>query len=150
MNLNLTIAAALGACLAFGTGVAGAQPTPEELACAPARADVRSDCVNFMKTHTWNEGKGEWTDKATGKAAARTPEGVKTTAQIRAERNKFLASNKWDEGRSMWVPISGKGRDIGSDLSCDQTRAEVQADCNAFMRTHRFDEGKATYVPVKK
>lgn len=147
MRTSLPIAAALGACLAFGVGSATAQD--EALACAKTRAEVRADCAQFMKAHTWNEGKGEWVAKSGGAPAAKTPEGVLTKAQIRAERNKFLASNKWDDGKTMWVPIA-KPRDVGSDLSCDQTRAEVQADCKAFMKTHRFDEGKGTYVPIKK
>lgn len=147
MRTNLPVAAVMGACLAFGVGSASAQD--EALACAKTRAEVKAECTQFMKTHTWNEGKGEWVAKGDGKAAAKTPEGVPTRAQIRADRNKFLASNRWDDGKSAWVPIAAP-RDVGGDLSCDKTRAEVQADCNAFMKTHRFDEGKGTYVPIKK
>jgi hypothetical protein len=147
MRTSLPIAAALGACLAFGVGSATAQDEP--LVCAKTRAEVKADCTQFMKTHTWSEGKGEWVAKSGGQAAAKTPEGVPTKAQIRAERNKFLAANKWDEGKTMWVPVATP-RDVGGDLACEKTRAEVQADCNAFMKTHRFDEGKGTYVPIKK
>ena len=147
MRISLPIAAVIGACLAFGVGSASAQD--ESLACAKTRAEVRADCNAFMKTHMWDEGKGEWVAKSGGKAAAKTPEGVPTRAQIRAERNKFLASNKWDDGKTAWVPIAAP-RDMGGDLACDKTRSEVQADCKAFMKTHRFDEGKGTYVPIKK
>ena len=147
MKTSLPIAAVIGACLAFGVGSASAQD--ESLACAKTRAEVRADCNAFMKTHMWDEGKGEWVAKSGGKAAAKTPEGVPTRAQIRAERNKFLASNKWDDGKTAWVPIAAP-RDMGGDLACDKTRSEVQADCKAFMKTHRFDEGKGTYVPIKK
>jgi hypothetical protein len=147
MRTSLPIAAVIGACLAFGVGSASAQD--ESLACAKTRAEVRADCNAFMKTHMWDEGKGEWVAKSGGKAAAKTPEGVPTSAQIRAERNKFLASNRWDDGKTAWVPIAAP-RDMGGDLACDKTRSEVQADCKAFMKTHRFDEGKGTYVPIKK
>ena len=147
MRTSLPIAAVLGACLAFGVGSASAQE--DALVCAKTRAEVKADCNQFMKTHTWDDGKSEWVMKSGGKAAAKTPEGVPTRAQIRAERNKFLASNRWDDGKSMWVPIATP-RDVGGDLACDKTRGEVQADCKAFMKTHRFDEGRATYVPVKK
>jgi hypothetical protein len=147
MRTSLPIAAVIGACLAFGVGSASAQD--ESLACAKTRAEVRADCNAFMKTHMWDEGKGEWVAKSGGKAAAKTPEGVPTSAQIRAERNKFLASNRWDDGKTAWVPIAAP-RDMGGDLSCDKTRSEVQADCKAFLKTHRFDEGKGTYVPIKK
>ena len=147
MKTSLPIAAVIGACLAFGVGSASAQD--EAMVCAKTRAEVKADCTQFMKTHTWDEGKGEWIAKSGGKAAAKTPEGVPTRAQIRAERNKFLASNRWDDGKSAWVPIAAP-RDVGGDLSCDKTRSEVQADCKAFMKTHRFDEGKGAYVPIKK
>jgi hypothetical protein len=147
MKTSLPIAAVIGACLAFGVGSASAQD--EAMMCAKTRAEVKADCAQFMKTHTWDEGKGEWIAKSGGKAAAKTPEGVPTRAQIRAERNKFLAANRWDDGKSAWVPIAAP-RDMGGDLSCDKTRSEVQADCKAFMKTHRFDEGKGIYVPIKK
>lgn len=148
MRTSLSIAAVMGACLALGAGSAIAQST-EPLACAKTRAEVKADCTQFMKTHTWDDGKTAWVAKATGKPAAKTPEGVPSSAQMRAERNKFLSENKWDDGKTMWVPISGK-RDVGGDLSCEKTRAEVKADCQAFMKTHRYDEGTGTYVPIKK
>ena len=147
MRISLPVAAVMGACLAFWAGSASAQPT-EPLACAKTRAEVKADCISFLKTHTWSEGKGEWVLKANGKKAAKTPEGVPTRAQIRAERNKFLAANKWDEGKTEWIPLS-KPREVSGDLSCEKTRAEVRADCVAFMKTHKWDELNSMYVPIK-
>lgn len=147
MRSGFPVAAVMGACLAFWAGSAGAQQT-EPLACAKTRAEVKADCIQFLNTHTWSEGKGEWVLKANGKKAAKMPEGVPTRAEIRAERNKFLASNKWDEGRTEWIPLS-KPRDVGGDLACEKTRAEVRADCKAFMKTHRWDELTSSYVPIK-
>lgn len=146
MKTSLPIAAVIGACLAFGMGSASAQD--DAMVCAKTRAEVKADCTQFMKTHTWDEGKGEWIAKSGGKAAAKTPEGVPTRAQIRAERNKFLAANKWDDGKTEWIPLS-KPREVGGDLSCEKTRAEVRADCIAFMKTHRWDELTSAYVPIK-
>jgi hypothetical protein len=147
MRIGLPVTAVIGACLALWAGSASAQQA-EPVACAKTRAEVKADCIQFLGTHTWNEGKGEWVLKANGKKAAKTPEGVPTRAQIRAERNKFLAANKWDEGKTEWLPLS-KPREVSGDLSCEKTRAEVRADCNAFMKTHRWDELSSAYVPIK-
>ena len=147
MRISLPVTAVMGACLALLAGAANAQQA-EPLACTKTRAEVKADCVQFLSTHTWSEGKGEWVLKSNGKKAAKTPEGVPTRAQIRAERNKFLAANKWDEGKTEWIPLS-KQRQVSGDLSCEKTRAEVRADCIAFMKTHRWDELTSAYVPIK-
>lgn len=149
MRISLPIAASLGVCAALvGSGVNAQVPqSPEDLACVKTRAEVKADCVQFMKTHTWNEGLGNWVLKT----GARPPEGVVTREQVRAERNAFLATHTWNDGKSMWVPIPGKARDVASEpLACSQTRADVQKDCQAFLKTHRFDEGKGAYVPIKQ
>ena len=146
MKISLPLVATLGVCAALVGGTASAQ-SPEELACAKTRAEVRNDCVQFMKTHRWDDGLGTYVLKE----GAAVPEGVKTRAQIVAERNKFLASNRWNDAKSMWEPIPGKPRDVASEpLECKQTRAEIQKDCAAFMKTHRWDDATGTYVAIKK
>ena len=146
MKNSLPIVASLGICFALVGGMASAQ-TPEELACAKTRAEVKGECVQFLKTHVWNEGLGTYVLKS----GVNPPEGVKTRQQIVAERNKFLAANRWDDGKTMWVPIAGKPRDVANEpLECAKTRPEVQKDCNAFLKTHRWDDGASTYVLIKK
>lgn len=146
MSLSLPRVASVGICAAVAGGTVSAQ-SPEELACAKTRAEVRNECVQFMKTHTWNDGLGAYVLKQ----GAPVPEGVKTLAQIVAERNAFLASNRWNDVKSAWEPITGKPRDVASEpLDCKMTRADVQKDCVAFMKTHRWDEATGTYVAVKK
>ena len=146
MKNSLPIVASLGICFALVGGMASAQ-TPEELACAKTRAEVKGDCVQFLKTHVWNEGLGTYVLKP----GVNPPEGVKTRADVVAERNKFLAANRWDDGKTMWVPIAGKPRDMANEpLECKNVRADVQKDCNAFLKTHRWDDGASTYVLIKK
>ena len=146
MRLSLPLVASVGICAALAGGAVNAQ-SPEELACAKTRAEVRNECVQFMKTHTWNDGLGTYVLKQ----GAPVPEGVKTRAQIVAERNAFLASNRWNNAKSAWEPIPGKPRDVASEpLECKLTRADVQNDCNAFMKTHRWDEATGTFVAIKK
>lgn len=146
MKRSLPFVATLGVCVALTGGLASAQ-TPEELACAKTRAEVRADCVQFLKTHRWDDGAGTYVLKS----EAKVPEGVKTRDEVRMERNKFLAANRWNEAKGAWEPIPGKPRDVAAEpLSCDMTRAEVKADCRAFLKTHRFDEGTGTFVLIKK
>jgi len=146
MKISLPLVASLGVCVALVGGTASAQ-TPEELACAKTRAEVRNECVQFLKTHRWDDGAGTYVLKE----GAAVPEGVKTRAQVVAERNKFLASNRWNDAKSMWEPIPGKPRDVAAEpLESKQTRAEFQKDCNAFMKTHRWDDATGTYVAIKK
>jgi hypothetical protein len=146
MKRSLPIVASLGVCVALTGGLASGQ-TPEELACAKTRAEVRADCIQFLKTHRWDDGTGNYVLKAD----VRPPEGVKSREEVRMERNKFLAANRWNDAKSMWEPIPGKPRDVAAEpLSCDMTRAEVRNDCKAFLKTHRFDEGTGTYVLIKK
>jgi len=145
MKINLPLVASLGVCMALVGGTASAQ-TPEELACAKTRAEVRADCVQFLKTHVWDDGVGNYVLKS----GARTPEGVKSREDIRMERNKFLAANRWNDAKSMWEPIPGKARDVAAEpLECGKVRGEVQKDCAAFLKTHRWDDAKSMYVPVK-
>jgi hypothetical protein len=149
MRISLPIAAAMGACLALSAGMANAAQTAEEMACT--RAQVKADCIEFMKTHTWDEGKGAYVLKADPTKTAEPPAGVATRAEIRAKRDTFLASHKWDDGKSAWIPLGKHTRDVGGgDLACEKTRAEVAADCEQFMKTYRWDEARTMYVPIKK
>jgi hypothetical protein len=144
MKNSLPLVASLGVCLALVGGTVSAQ-TPEELACAKTRAEVRADCVKFLQTHEWHDGVGYVL-----KEKAAVPEGVPTRAQIIAERDKFLAANTWNDAKSMWVPVSGKPRDVmGQPLECSKTRADVQKDCVEFLKTHRWDNGTSRYVSIK-
>jgi len=145
MRKSLPLIASLGMCVALVGGTAYAQ-TPEELACAKTRAEVRGECVQFLKTHVWNDGAGTYVLKQ----GVSPPEGVATRAQILAERNKFLAANRWNDGKAMWEPIAGKPRDVSAmPAECTLSRGEMQKDCNAFMKTHRWDDAKGAYVPAK-
>jgi hypothetical protein len=153
MRIHLPIVASLGVFAALMGSSVGAQvpQLPEELACAKSRAEVKADCIQFMKTHRWDDGASNWVLKSGAKSDVRPPEGVVTREQVRADRNAFLATHTWNDGKTMWVAIPGKARDVASEpLECAQTRAEVQKDCAAFLKTHRFDEGKGAYVPIKK
>lgn len=142
MRNSLPLVASLGVCVALVGGTASAQ-TPEELACAKSRAEVRAECVQFLKTHVWDDGAGTYVLKS----GVRPPEGVKSRDEIRMERNKFLATNRWNDAKSMWEPVSGKPRDVaGEPLECEKTRSEVQKDCNAFLKTYRWDDARSMYV----
>jgi len=145
MRTKLPIAVALGVCAALVGGTVSAQ-APEEVTCAKTRAEVRTDCIQFMKTHRWNEGVGNWVLKS----GVRPPEGVRSREEVKAERDKFLAVNRWNDGKTMWEPRAGKIDMSKEDMSCDLTRADVRADCKAFMKTHHFDEGLGMYVANKK
>ena len=147
MRLSLSIAAAVaGACLTFNVS---AQQNQAENICARAPAEKKADCMKFVETCRWDEGKGGYVNKKDGKACGSTPAAVPSKAQIRAEREKFLANNKWDEGKSAWVPLD-KSRPVCEDKACEKTRADVKADAAAFAKTHQWDEGKSAYVPIKK
>lgn len=153
MRISLPIIASLGAFAALmgSSAVAQVPQSPEDLACAKSRAEVKADCINFMKTHRWDDGASNWVLKSGAKSDVKPPAGVVTREQVRAERNKFLAAHRWNDGKSMWEPIPGKGRDVSQEpAECAQTRAEIQKDCQAYLKTHRFDEGKGAYVPIAK
>lgn len=140
-------------CLAFAVLgiVASAQapaqtPAAADTTCPRTRAEVRAECVEFMRTHQWDEANSNYVLKPgmKGPARATPPEGVKTRAEIRAERDSFLRANRWNEASSLWEPIAGKPRDL-STLS----RADVQKETKAFMRTHHWDEAQGAYVENK-
>jgi hypothetical protein len=139
-------AAAVMVAAAGMTGVVQAQTQAAAAAasnkeCARTRAEVRNECVAFMKTHQWSEQAGDWVLKAGGKPAAKVPEGVTPREKIRAERDAFLKANKWNEMSGQWEPLGPKAREV-SALS----RAEVQRETAAFMKTHVWDEALETYV----
>lgn len=136
--------------LAGMSGVAQAQSPATAAAasskeCARSRAEVRNECIAFLKTHEWSEQAGDWVQKTTGKPAAKLPEGVTSRAKIRAERDAFLRANKWNEGAGQWEPVGPTPREV-SKLS----RAEVQKETAAFMKTHVWDEALEDYVPRGK
>lgn len=133
-------AVAIGAALA-AAGAAQAQTAAADPTCPRTRAEVRNECIAFMKTHQWSEEAGDWVLKAGGKAAAKLPEGVTPRDKIRAERDAFLRANKWNEASATWEPLGAKPREV-SKLS----RAEVQKETQAFMRTHQWDETAGSYV----
>lgn len=109
--------------------------------CLRTRAEVRNECIAFMKTHQWDEQVGDWVSKDGRKAAAKLPEGVTSRAKIRAERDAFLKANKWNEASGQWEPLGAKPREV-SKLSRD----EVQKETAAFMKTHVWDEALEAYV----
>jgi hypothetical protein len=111
--------------------------------CPRTRAEVRAECIEFLRTHQWDEGAGNYVLKPGMKGPARStpPEGVKSRAEVRAERDKFLRAHRWNEAASEWVPIAGTPRDL-STLS----RAQMRKEMRAFVRTHRWDEGSESYV----
>lgn len=120
---------------------AQATAAAEDLSCPRTRAEVRSECVSFMKAHRWDEQAGDWVLKSGAKSTAKLPEGVTPREKVRAERDAFLRANKWNEATAQWDPLGATPRDV-SKLS----RAEVQKETAAFMRTHQWDEGTATYM----
>lgn len=129
----------VGAVLAM-VGAAQAQTAAADPTCPRTRAEVRAECVAFMKTHQWSEQAGDWVLKDGGKVAAKLPEGVTPRTKIRAERDAFLKANKWNEASAQWEPLGAKTRDV-SKLSRDEVKKETEA----FMRTHVWDETSATY-----
>lgn len=125
----------------MAAGVAQAQTAAADVSCPRTRAEVRNECVAFMKTHQWSEEAGDWVLKAGGGKAAKLPEGVTSREKIRAERDAFLRANKWNEASAQWEPLGAKTRDV-SKLS----RADVQKETRAFMSTHVWDEAAGSYV----
>lgn len=137
------------ACLAVVPVVGSAQQSAAENFCSRAPAEKKAECMKFVETCRWDEGKSGYVNRKDGKACGTAPAYMPTRAQIRAEREKFLANNKWDEGKSMWVPLD-KSRQVYADKASGKTRDDVKADAQAFAKTHKWDEGKGMYVPVAK
>ncbi len=137
------IVAAVGVCLSFSVS---AQQNAAENVCARAPADKKAQCMKFMETCRWDEGKSAYVNKKDGKACGSTPAAVPTKEQVRAEREKFLANNKWDEGKTAWIPLD-KPREVCADKACEKTRDDVKKDAAEFNKTYKWDEGKSRYVP---
>ena len=132
--------AALG--LLAGAQALAQTPAAADATCPRTRAEVRAECVEFLRTHQWSEANSEYVLKPGVKGTVKTPpEGVKTRAEIRAERDKFMRAHRWNEASSQWEPIGGTPRDLSK-----LTRAEVAKETRAFMRTHHWDEGAEAYV----
>ncbi len=134
------------AALAMGSGtLALAQVQGTQAAtCERTRAEVRDECIQFMRTHRWDESKGDYVSRVTGKAASDLPEGVKSRAEVRAERDAFLKAHRWNDRKGMWEPLAGEPRDLVT-----RSRAEVRQETEAFMRTHRWDEETESYVELR-
>ena len=128
----------LVSCGALVGSLAMAQ-APEEQACMKTRAEVKKECVDFMKTHTWDEGSSNYVLKA----GVKTPEGVMTREEVKAERDKFFRTHRWNAAQEKWEAI-GAPRDVSK-----LTRAQVRAETAAFLKTHRWDEASSSYVDVK-
>jgi len=143
MKRSLPFIVSLGACIALTGGLASGQAS-EELACEKTRAEVKAECVQFLKTHRWNEGLGTYVLRE----GTRPPEGVRTREEVIAERDAFLSTHRYNNAKSMWEPIPGKARVVSTTEGC--TRAEIAADCAAFMKTHKWNEGMSKYVEIKK
>lgn len=105
--------------------------------CARTRAEVREECIAYLKLHRWDEASNNWVLKE----GEKPPAGITTRAQIRAERLKYLSTHRWNGALSQWEPIAGTPRDF-SKLS----RAQVREETRAFMRSHVWDEGSGGYV----
>lgn len=137
MLLVLTVAAAGGSVYAQAAAVNPAAPL--------ARAQVKMETAEFVKTHRWDETAANWVLKS----GVEPPAGVKTRAEIKAESVQFLRDNRWDDSTSSWISLKGKPRELST-----LTRAQLRAETNQFIRTHRFDEVTATWVdkpqPKKK
>lgn len=133
-------ALAVGATLACA-GVAQAQPAQADLTCPRTRAEVRAECIEFMKTHVWSEPDGDWVLKGGGRRVAPLPEGVTPRETIRAERDAFLRANRWNEASGQWEPLAGT-----PPVESQYSRAEMKQQTEAFMSTHRWDEAAGAYV----
>jgi hypothetical protein len=129
--------------LACGSAVvSGAWAQASDAAmCPKTRAEVRAECVAFLKTHRWDEQVGDYVLKS----GVKPPEGVATREEVRAERDKFFRANRWDETKGLWVPVKGEPRDTSK-----MSRAEVQKETAAFVRTHHWDEIAGAYVDNPK
>lgn len=139
-SVRLTLATlALCACAQVQ---AQGQP-PEVVSCERTRAEVRNECVAFLRAYRWDESKGDYVPRFAnkGKAGAQPPEGVKSRAEVRAERDNFMKANRWNDIKGQWEPIAGAPRDVST-----MSRAEVRKETQAFMRSHRWDESTQTYV----
>lgn len=115
-----------------------------DASCPRTRAEVRAECVEFLRTHRWDEGAGGYVPLAgsKGQATVAPPEGVKTRAEVRAERDAFLRSHRWIEASSTWEPVDGAPRKL-STLS----RAQLRKEMRAFVRSYTWDEATQSYVP---
>jgi hypothetical protein len=139
MKTTNTLRIALIAAAVLAAPLVQAQAPAAE--CSRSRAEVRDECIAFLKTHKWNDANSTWMLKS----GQQPPEGVSTREEIRAQRDKFMSMNRWNDALSRWEPVGGTPRTI-SKLS----RAEVRKETQAFMRTHEWDEASGSYVEIRK
>jgi len=139
MRTNLIVPAVSVACAAAMLSMAS--PALAQSGSGATRAQVQTECANFMKTHVWSESKSAWVLKPGVKAPARS---AKTSAQIQAETSAFLAKNRWDESRSRFVSVTGAPRDVSK-----MSREEVRKETAAFMENHEWDDAKSAFVSCK-
>lgn len=130
----------LASCGALMGSVALAQDAADQ-SCAKTRAEVKKECIDFKKTHEWDEGMSNYVLKR----GVKPPEGVMTREEVKAERDKFFRTHKWNPSAEKWEPIGGEPRDVSK-----LTREQVRKETIAFMKTHRWDEGTSSYVETKK
>jgi hypothetical protein len=131
--LSVVIALSLGATSAL----VSAQTTTD--AASPTRARVKMDRDDFLKSHRWDAGMGDWVLKPGFEA----PVGVKSRAEVHAERDQFLKVNRWNADNETWISVKGAERNL-STMSHDDVRKETQA----FVRTHQWDELADKWVPI--
>jgi len=139
MRANLIVPAVSVACAA--ALLAMANPVLAQSGSGVTRAQVQTECANFMKTYEWSDAKSAWVLKPGMKSPARS---AKTSAQIEADTAAFLKNNRWDEPRSRFVAISGAPRDVSK-----MSREELKKETAAFMQTHEWNEEKSAFVTCK-
>jgi hypothetical protein len=130
----MVIAVALGATSAL----VSAQTAATADATSAPRARIKMERDEFLKTHRWDAGLGEWMLKPGFDA----PVGVKSRTEVIAERDAFLKSNRWNADNETWIPVQGAARNL-STMSREDVRKETQA----FVRTHHWDELADKWVP---
>lgn len=128
---TIPLATAMTAALMFGVAAHA------QTAASPARAEVKMDTADFLKTHRWDDNMSVWVLKS----GVEAPAGVKPRAEVKAERDAFMRTHKWQNDSSTWVPIKTGPRDLGT-----MTRAQLAAETKQFLATHTFDEEKGVYV----
>lgn len=140
MNAKPWLRLVVAATMTAGAALSQAQTT-DEYTCPRTRAEVRDECISWMKQHRWDEASSNWIRKSDGKPVTNLPEGVSTRDQIRKERDEFMSKFKWNSALSRWEPIGGTPRMVSK-----MSRAEVRAETTAFMRTHVWNEDAGRYV----
>ena len=139
MNRSRAFHSLLAVCMAATDGMVAAQAPAGQ-----ARAQVKMERDEFLKTHRWDEATETWVLKA----GVEPPQGVTSRAEIKAARDAFLRSNEWNEEKGAWVPMTGEPRDLGK-----MSRQQLSADTRRFLLTHSWDDESGSWVdkpPARK